>query len=183
MSDGKGADDLHVFDELLKSKSSDQAVDPNSSAAWRGGTLPPPPIGLAGGLMAPVGRVTGHPPTSPALSQVPPPPPGRTSSTAPPMTSLTSMRPAPAPVSRVPPPPPRSASGFTEAPPIDITGAQQRRWMGQRWHLVPGGCFERQPIHVASCGDRTRGPFEFASRGAGRDGPVAVLAPPAADLA
>ena len=126
MSDGKGADDLHVFDELLKSKSSDQAVDPNSSAAWRGGTLPPPPIGLAGGLMAPVGRVTGHPPTSPALSQVPPPPPGRTSSTAPPMTSLTSMRPAPAPVSRVPLP---LLRGRPRALPKPLQSTSQERTM------------------------------------------------------
>jgi len=38
MSEGKGADDLHVFDELLKSKSSESP----------GPDLPPPAMGLAG---------------------------------------------------------------------------------------------------------------------------------------
>jgi hypothetical protein len=52
MSEGKGTDDLGVFDELLKGKSGEAAADPNTSAAWKGGTLPPPPVAQPPSLRA-----------------------------------------------------------------------------------------------------------------------------------
>ena len=105
MSEGKGTDDLGVFDELLKGSSPEGAAPADTSAAWKGGTLPPPPVQL-GGLMAPVGRVSGRPvPPSGRASATPPPPPGR-ASTVP--HSASSMRAMPSPPQMAPPTPPPS---------------------------------------------------------------------------
>ena len=180
MSDGKGADDLHVFDELLKSKSSDQTVDPNSSAAWRGGTLPPPPIRARRGAHGAGGTCDGSPSylADPIASSAAAPrshvvdgaPMASTSACA----GTRFARPSP---------PPRSASGFTEAPPIRPQGPAVMM-VGAAMALRHSRLVQRQPFHVASCRDRTRGPFESAPpRCACHDGPIAVLSPSAADLA
>ncbi|HEX9296013.1 MAG TPA: hypothetical protein VF881_09255, partial [Polyangiaceae bacterium] len=129
MSAGKGADDLQIFDELVKSKSERAEPDP---ADWSG-PVPPPPASL-GGLMAPVARLSNRPTPPPppgarvsgfpqhlqaAPSVVPPPPPSRASSGPPP----TSMRPPPPPpratrkAAPPPPPPPRAS---VKPPPLPI---------------------------------------------------------------
>src|SRR5262249_4870996 len=113
MSEGKGGDDLGVFDDLVKGKG--WSIPPDAAGGSAAGGVvpppafvpPPPPLGAPGGLVAPVGRSTRTGwPAAPVPATTPPPPPGRASYASQP----TSMRPMPiAPVRRSsagPPPPP-----------------------------------------------------------------------------
>src|SRR6516165_9140587 len=108
MSEGKGADDLGVFDDLLKGKSSEGSASPN--APFKGGTLPPPPVNLAGGLMAPVGRPSRGP--TPFGGAAPPPPPSARASAVP-----GTMRGVPPPPQMAPPTPPPPRVSAVPAPP------------------------------------------------------------------
>lgn len=192
MSEGKGADDLHVFDDLVKGISSYPPEGPgqDTAASWRGGTLRPQ-VGAPGGLMGPpFGAPTNRPasPAPPARSSPLPPasswasagplaPPGRASPTSSMPASPWAGRPLPA-LSGPPPAlssrPPLPAAR-RRSPPAPLP-PPARSSSGPP--VSAAAQYPSEPGTNGDAGPRSENPFLAPAQAPEEGGPDSLLPPP-----